>query len=594
VSEATPRDEPGPPGAVAADLDRLEALEDQLRHMASRLAGWVEAQLARSVDDRRAEFDALRAEVLESVEARVSGIPAAGGTPVAVDPGAGAWVEAFEQRVKAAVGRLNDSVETRLAETTTARAAELDALRSAFADRLDRLEREGAATAESLGALLLSSRANAERTAALEEQAKAAVARLEQSVDARTEALVAQVAAANDAVAALQAEAGAGPARADLLEQRVRSAMGRLAESVEARLAEAAAARAGDLASVRADLEAQADDLRTEIETVASAARARASQALDRLDAVEAREREAGDRLEAMVEAKLVEVVERRRAEFDALRRDVEESVALQVSEARTEISTVVADAHRRFVVSVDGLEERMVAVSEQSAAAQAAVARVEAMPEAVVSDGRRIEALEEHTRRTDARLSDLVDAKLAERAADRLAEIAGVRDQLRTSVDAHLADIRAEVAFTLGEGRAEVAAATNRVDEAAATVGALGAALENSLREAERSRADDTQARQYGLAVVAAEAAEGRAELREQLDALAAQVAALAKTAATEGGVLAPLRSDIRLLQEQLAELAETVEGIRPRRKAPAPARTPARRVLPPAPKKAAPRRDQ
>jgi hypothetical protein len=269
----------------------------------------------------------------------------------------------------------------------------------------------------------------------------------------------------------------------------------------------------------------QAGELRTEIETAASVSRARATQVEERLEAME-------QRLTAMVEA----------------------TVAEKVRDARTEIATSVADAHRRFVVSVDELDERMTVVTAQAAAAEATVERLEALPDAVVSDGHRIEALEEHTRRTDARLADLVDAKLAELASERLVEMAATRDELRESVDAHLADVRAEVAFTLGEGRAEVAAGTNRVEDALAAVDALGASIESSRQESEARLTHAVQMRLDELEKAAAEVSEGRAEVaaavaaldrradeaeakvRGQVDELAVQVAALVKTASTEG----------------------------------------------------------
>ena len=596
----------GPPTSDGGEVDRLEALEEQVRQLATRLAGWVEAQLVQAVDTRRADMRALRSEILTSVDARLAETSQPRGTDEVP-----ARIEGFEQRVKAAMGRLTDSVETRLAETTAARESELAALRSALGDRLDRLERDEAAAGESLAALRLSSRAAAERTEALEQQVRAAVGRLEKSLESRVDGLVLQLAAATDGVAALQAEADAGPARAELLEQRVRSAMGRLAESVEARLSEVVAARPAELAGVRTELERglalQATELRTEIETVAAATRARASQVQERLDAVEQLHRDADQRAATMVEAKLAEVVDRRRTEMATLRHDLEEALTQQVREARTEIGTAVADAHRRFVVSVDQLDERMTRATEQAAAAHAAVAGVGALPEEVASDGRRIEALEEHTRRTDARLGELVEAKLAEVAAERVREMADARDQLRASVDAHLADTRAEVAFTLAEGRTEVAAGTHRVEEAVAAVEALGAKVDEAVRarldELEKAAADVADGRAELAAAVAAlerraaetreeagaavaaldrRAAEAEERVRRQVDDLAVQVAALVRTASTEGGVLAPLRSDIRMLQAQVTELSETVAELRPRRKvAAAPALSPARKTV-------------
>ena len=594
---------------AADEVDRLAALEEQVRQLATRLAGWVEAQLVEAVDTRRADMRSLRSELLGSVDARLAEIaPVRAGADEAP-----ARIEAFEQRVKAAIGRLTDSVETRLADTTAARQSELEALRSALGDRLDRLERDEASAGESLAALRLSSRAAAERVEALEQQVRAATARLEKSVEARVDGLVLQVAAATDGLAALQAEADAGPARAELLEQRVKSAMGRLAESVEARLAEVVAARPGELGGVRTEIERvlaqQATELRTEIETVAAATRARASQVQERLDTIEQLHRDAEQRFATMVEIKLAEVVDRRRAELETLGRELEESVAQQVREARTEIGTAVADAHRRFVVSVDELDERMSAVTDQAASAHAAVERVVALPDAVASDGGRIEALEEHTRRTDARLGELVDAKVDELVGHRLAEMNDARDQLRASVDAHLTDVRAEVAFTLAEGRTEVAASTNRIEEVLAEVQALGAMLETARQEAEERLDQAVQARLEELGKAAAAVATERAEVtaalealdsraaeseervRRQVDELAVQVTALVKTASTEGGTLAPLRSDIRMLQAQVAELSETLADLRPRRKVEAaPALSPAKKAVAERAKKSAP----
>jgi hypothetical protein len=607
VNEAPSVDEaggsPGPSDPENGGVDRLDLLEEQVHHLAARLAGWVEHQLVQTVDARRADMRAFRSEILSSVDARLaesSHSRDADDLP--------ARIEGFEQRVKGAMGRLTDSVETRLAETTAARNTELEALRSALGDRVDRLERDEAAAGESVAALRLSSRAAAERTEALEQQVRAAIARLEKSLEARVDGLVLQVAAATDGVAALQADADAAPARAELLEQRVRSAMGRLAESVEARLAEVVASRPAELAGVRTELEKalalQSTELRTEIETVAAATRARASQVQERLDAVEQLHRDADHRFTTMVEAKLAEVVDRRRAEMEALRHDLEETLSRQVREARTEIGTAVADAHRRFVVAVDELEERMAVVIEQAASAHAAVASVEALPDAVASDGRRIEALEEHTRRTDARLGELVDAKLAEVAAERVAEIADARDQmrasvdaqladardqLRASVDAHLVDTRSEVAFTLAEGRTEVAAGTNRVEEALAAVDTIAARVERlmagRLEELEKVAADVVGGRAEVAAAVAAldrRAADAEDQARRQVGELAVQVGALVKTASTEGGTLAPLRSDIRMLQAQVMELTEAVTELRPRRKAAAaPALSPAKKAV-------------
>lgn len=532
MSEATPDDRSGsasPPG-LPGDAERSDALDGQLQQLATRLARWVESQLSLAVDDRRAELGLLRTELLEAVDARLADRGAGSGP--AGDDGA-RRLDAFEQRVKAAMGRLTDSFETRLADTIARREHESAVLRSSLGERIERLEQGDASAGESVAALRLSTRAAAERIEALEQQAKAAVARLEQSVEARLGALAAQMTVASDNVAAAHAEAGAGPARTELLEQRVRSAMGRLAESVETRLTEAG---------------------------------------------------------------------EGRKAELAILRSELEDAMARQVREARAEIGSTVADAHRRFVVSVDALNERMAAATREWASVKATLARLETLPDAVASDGRRIEAIEAHTRRTDAHLDVLVDAKLAAASARHQAEVASARDELAVSLDAGMSGIRADVARALGEGRAEVAAGARRIDAALD-------AIDRSRRDAEERLVHAVGVRLDELDKAAAEVAAGRAEaaaalaaldrrtdeaedrVRRQVEGLAVQVAGLVRTATAEGGVLAPLRSDIRLLQDRVAELAESVAELRPRRRADAP-KAPATRGPTPAEKRSAARR--
>ena len=560
-----------------------EALEQRMRAAMSTLSDSVEARLSQDAENRRAELDAVRSGLEAAIEAQAQKAEAtAAATLAAVHDSAGAAstlgvrldevagqaaaaaqasaafraeadalperMEAFEQRVKAAMGRLTDSVETRLAETAAGRDPALDELRAQL-------------------------RAGVTRTEALDQQVQTLRSELQaegQSLRERLDALAAQVTSATDGMAAAQEGIDAGPARAEALEQRVRSAVGRLAESMESRLADVETAKAAEVTA-----------LRTELETAVTALRARASQVQERLDAVEQLHRDAGERLGRMVELKLAEVVDGRRTELETLRRELEDTLAVQLREGRNEIGTAVADAHRRFVVSVDRLEEQMHLVTEQAAAAQAAVAHLDQMPEAVASDGRRIEALEEHTRRTDARLGDLVDAKLVELAGQRLAEVESVREELRTALDAHLAEMRAEVATALGESRTEAAGAAARFDERLAEFDALEERIEQALQArlvALDAAATDVAAGRAEVAEAVAslerETAREREQVEQRVDGLAVHVEALMKTAASEGGALAPLRSDLRLLQAQVAELAEAVTELRPRRKAATPAK--------------------
>lgn len=611
--------------AQASDAGRMEALEQEVRLLASRLAGWVEAQLVQSLDDRRHDMNALRAELLFSFKEQLAATQA--------EPAAG---EALEQRVRAAMSRLSDSVETRLGEEAEHRHTELDAVRadlvaavkaqasevaaahaavqdvarsvSSLGARLDEVAGQVAAAAEASAAFRAEADALPERVDAFEQRVKAAMGRLTDSVETRLaetrtdqdppleelrsslraaagrtdalepqvqalrseleadrrsigerlETLAAQITSATDTMATMQATIAAGPGRADALEQRVKSAVSRLAESVDARLAE----------------------MKTELETAVGALRGRSSKVRERLDSVEELHREVDERFSQMVEAKLAEVVEGRRAEFDQVRRELEEELASQLRQGRNEIGTAVADAHRRFAVSVDRLEEQIRVLTDQAAAARTAVARADLVPETVASDGRRIEALEEHTRRTDARLGDLVEAKLAELGARRLAEIDGIRAELRAALDSHLAEIRAEVATSVGESRTVAAAAATRLEERLTSFGALEERIEHALQvrlgALDTGAADVATGRvQVAQSVGALErkAARANEKVEQRLDGLAGQVDALVKAAATEGGALAPVRSDVRVLQAQIAELAEAVAGLRPRRKVAAPA---------------------
>ncbi|HEV2758305.1 MAG TPA: hypothetical protein VGV86_01945 [Acidimicrobiales bacterium] len=679
VNAAPPGSSPSP-----GDADRLEALEQQVRQLTSRLAGWVEAQLVQALDDRRSDMKALRSEMQVLLNEQLAGVRGAGGTSSAgVER-----LEALEQRVRAAMSRLSDSVEARLGEVDHERKSELDGLRrelrtvvdervgqpasaasvtavqdrlaalsTSLSQRLDEIGRQAAAAADRAASLSADVEAGPARVDAFEQRVKAAMARLTDSVETRLveaistraaelealrselgnrvdalqrtgatvserlEALAQRTAAVGDDIGALQADAKAVTGRSDELEKRVKAAVARLAESVETRLVELTTERA------------------TEMETSATALRARIAQVQERIDTVAEDQREAGDRVGELVEAKLAEVVDQRRAQLEAMRGELEEMLAAQLREARSEIGVAVADAHRRFVVSVDLLEERMHTVAEQSTAAWTAVAGMETLQETVTSDGRRIEALETHTRRTDARLGELVEAKLAEQgghggtqledirdelraAVDKVQEqvsvtlaglpaqvgaaAAGVGDQMRSALDAHLAETRAEVTLALGEGRAELEAGAAQLDalqtafdqQAAKTVASLDAlstSVEATLWDAEVRLGQTVHAKVADAEAIAAQVAIDRAEvdaavasltrrvakaqeqLLKRMDAVTEQVERLTRAATAEAGSLAPLRSDLRLLRGQVQELTEVVDELRPKRKAPAaPAKRP------------------
>ena len=719
---SSPVDEAGEarlrPTAAPAGGDRLDALEQQVRQLTSRLAGWVEAQLVQALDDRREDMKALRAELQAVVNEQLAGVRAEAASVLSVatrrlqvaqeqlgerldavaarsaDAAAHALavtgqsvadaerleileeyvgdrlavvrdemrrdlrsfaeeqakavallrnevaegpsrVEGFEQRMRAAMVRLTDAFEARLVEIAGARDSALQGVRAELVGRLDALGLDAAKGAEALASVQESVAEAAARTAALDREVDAAVARLTEAFEvqvghlesARAGDLSTLRAEATDAVSSLGARidevatrsatvAGevavlrdgydASASRTEELEQRVKAAVGRLAESVEGRLGELARAQSADAeamsAGLRATFDASAAELRAELETASSGLRSRFGPLHERLDAIERQQRDAGKQTTELIETRLADVVERRRVEFDGLRQELEESVAAQLRDGRSEIGTVVSDAHRRFVVSVDALQDRMNDVAEQSRTASGAVAGLETLRETVVSDGRRIEALEIHTRRTDARLGEVVAAKLGEVAGQRDTELSAMREDLRTSVDSvrvhlrsaldsHLAETREEVTLALGQARADVAAGAAQLRQAE---GRLGEAVAAKLAEVDvaASRVGDADAAVTALAKRVAKALD---ESDRKVAGLTEQVGPLVKAARAEAGALAPLRSDVRHLQAQVAELGELVAELRPKRKAVAAKPAPVKKTAPvkkaaPAAKKAVP----
>ncbi len=563
------------------DVDRLEVLEQQVRQLTSRLAGWVEAQLVQALEDRRNDMKALRTELQVVLNEQLAGFRAESASVLSVttrrlevaqeqlserldavaeraaSPGAASTVsegqlreelealrsevrgslaeapsrgtrivpadDGLEQRVRAAMSRLSESVESKLAEVTTARRAELDELR----ERLDDAARQAAT-------------------------ASAGVQALRGEIDSRASGM-------------------------EALEQRARTAMGRLSDSVETRLADLEGTRRAELDGLRAELQKalaqQGSELRTEVTTASTALRARVGQVQERIDGLEDQQRDADDRIGRMVEAKLAEVGDLRAAEREQMKSELEESLAAQMRDARTDIGTVVADAHRRFLDSVERLDEQMAAATRQ---AQAAIAGVEVVRDAPA----RIESLEEHARRSDAHLTELVEAKLDELAAERLADLDEFRAQLRGALDAHLAETRADVSAAVGEGRQELAAGAARLERQETALAEAGERLNDSV-EAKLVELDGVAERllkaQDEMAAVVASAGDTATQARDEVQAglknLGAQVdaiaAATAKAAFAEEGALAPVRSDVRMLQVQVAELAQLVGELRPRPKA-------------------------
>ncbi len=572
------------------DVDRLEALEQQVRQLTSRLAGWVEAQLVQAVDDRRNDMKALRAELQIILNEQLAGMRAEASSVLSVatrrlevgqeqlterldtvaeraaDAAATATalsgapsvdserLDALEQRVRSAMSRLSDSVEARLTEVDKTRQSELDVLRS----QLQAIDERVGEQASAAGLSALSAR-----------------------LDQRLEEVAGQAAAAADRVASLSAEVDAGPARIDAFEQRVKAAMGRLTDSVESRMAEAASTRSADVDGLRSDLTKRIEELQRTGSTVRERVDAVVQQTSAVADDVGALrvEVKAGtsrnDELEKRVKAavgRLADSVETRLAELAA--QSTEETtttLAQMADQRRAELEAFKAELQDTLAV---GLGE--------------AVAGIHTLRETVTSGSRRIEALETHTRQLE-KLRDQLRA-----AADK------VQEQVTTALDAHLAETRDEVTLALGEGRAELAASAaqleslqlafeEQADKTEAGLDALNASVPASLREAEARLRQTMQAKQGDLEAVAARVAKARTDMnatvasvnrklartedqvQKRLATVSDKVDALTRTAATEAGSLAPLRSDLRLLQGQVAELAEVVADLRPKRKAPA-----------------------
>src|SRR5579885_974716 len=272
---------------TAAELDALRAaiaagrtaapdgVEQRVRQAMNRLAETVEAQLAELGAQREAELGALRRELAAELDERVlaagsrtasalTGVQdrvaatdsrfservaelaaeaAAASAGVAALTAeaetATARTEGFEQRVKAAMGRLSDSLEARLTEAATKRQQELDAFRAELV--------------------------------------------------ARTDALAADAARAREIAGRVEGDTAKGGERVGVLEQQLRAALDRATASMDAKLAEQAAAAKTEREEARAEIEAavarQVAELREEIATGTNAAKSGLGRTFARLDA---------------------------------------------------------------------------------------------------------------------------------------------------------------------------------------------------------------------------------------------------------------------------------------------------------------------
>ena len=274
---------PPRPDAAPGEVDRLEALEQQVRQLTSRLAGWVEAQLVQALDDRRDDMKALRAELQVVVNEQLAGMRAEASSVLIV----------ATRRLEVAQEQLSERLDT-VAERAADAASKAIALSGASSTETERLElleelvdqrlalvpdlvkaqvaaaaerqrAEVAAARTELAALLderLAELASASTTSVSAVQER--LAAMSAGMNARLDDVAAQAAMAADDAEVLRAEASAGPDRVEAFEQRVRAAMGRLSDSVEARLAEVNAGRESGLEALRSGLTKRLDGLESE------------------------------------------------------------------------------------------------------------------------------------------------------------------------------------------------------------------------------------------------------------------------------------------------------------------------------------------
>lgn len=600
------------PPAAPDDLDRLEGLERQVRQLMSRLAGWVETQLVEAFDDRRRDLAALRSETAAELDALRTSLAAE----------RSAAPDGVEQRVRQAMNRLAETVEAQLAELTANREAEIGALRRELAAELDeRIMAAGSRTASALTGVQ-------DRVAATDSR-----------FSDRLAELAAEAAAAGAGVAALTAEAETATARTEAFEQRVKAAMGRLSDSVEARLTEAASKRQEELDAFRAEVAARTDAL------AADAARAReiagriegdSAKGGERVGVLEQQLKAALDRASAAMEARLAEQAAAAKAESGELRAEIEAVVTRNVAELREE---VVAGAN----AAKSGLGRTFARLDAVEAANTETRRQLdERLAAAVDADRARLDALELHTRRTDAKLGELVEAKFAELAGERGGELEAFRADMEAAVAKELGRVRLEVSTALEGASEELAASAARMAEQRAAweatlesqrneVRAATAALLDAAREDVDSRLGGLEGRSAELhAVLVATVAQTRSQLDAMLDAarkelaegtqrmeaaraayldeapevavlatrhaeirttvgglserIDALTAALERAVATESGALAPLRSDLRALQDQVAELVAVAASRAAKKPAvPKKAAAPAKRAVRP-----------
>lgn len=658
---------PPPADPATADVDRLEALEQQVRQLTSRLAGWVEAQLVQAMDDRRNDLKALRAELQAVVDQQLAGVraetasvlsvathrldvgqeqlserletvgqraaeaaaaaaaSAASGTtdPARIDameqrvasrldalraeveaslhdrlqattaPGPAA--DGLEQRVRQAMSRLTESVEAQLAELAAARAADIDGLRRELSAALD--DRVGAVASRSGAGLAAVQDGLGQQLAALTE---------------RVDDVARQAISAADGLGAATAEATAASARADAFEQRVKSAMGRLTDSVETRMAEATTTHHDEVERFRTELGRQADAAAADsvrARETAAEALVQARAGADRTQTLEQQVKAAVTRLNTTVDAKAAELTGAMTEAGEKLRAEARAEVAKELREARAELGSAIDAANKRTARFEATFDERLGSLTRQAASLTGSL---EILDSTVASDGTRLEALELHTRRTDAKLTELVEERFAVLAAGRDTELEQFRAELTAAMGASGAAARAELGSMLDAARTELAAAAGDLraqgDELQAAIASQLAAARSELAAAlEAARAelaagaealDETRAGVAAQLAEAAAALEAQAEMaatvaslgrkadraqeraRKLSDRVEELAAAVAKAGSMESGALAPLRSDLVALRAQVDGLAEAVAEGPARRRAAPPAPAPPAKI--------------
>ncbi|MDQ6727515.1 MAG: hypothetical protein M3066_15295, partial [Actinomycetota bacterium] len=420
--------------ATVADTGRLEAIEHQLSQRIARLTDSVQTQLVDSADRRRSQLDAMRAELEAALGEQVTGaarqaeqVAAQVAVLSAEAQAEGARTEAFEDRLRAAMTRLSESLEARLRDAAGLRLAELDALRLQLHTVIEeRVEQSHAAGNSMIG-----------------------------SVVERLEGVVGQASQAAEAVAALAVSVGAGDARVAGLEEKVRTAVVGLQETVDARLAESVSGRRVEVEALRAELHALRTELQRLLDDRLRPVADRASEAAAGLAAVSAAvqaETERTEAFEGRVRAAVVRITESlagRQAEVDGLR---EERAAV--------------DAGRD--AALDALRAELQAAVDE---------RFGAVSSAVDADAARQEALEERLRGAISRLTESVDGRLAERQADLETLRTEMRTTAETAGDVALRAFRAELDAALDQRLHDVAAQAERAAEGVAALTATAEA---------------------------------------------------------------------------------------------------------------------